>query len=108
MKCQPFHEETSAYSAEDAKDFVINLPLQRWPKIPRVYGVTRYDLLAELLVENATLYRVGEIDSQVVERIFGLEVVFEGDTARWKGTRVLLFENEDHTNVFRLLAKTWR
>lgn len=108
MKCQFFDEDTSAYSAEYAKEFVINLPLQRWPKIPRVYAPTRYDLLADHLVEGSTVYRVCEIDCQVVERIFGLEIAFEGEAARWKGTRVILFENADRTNVFRLLAKMWR
>lgn len=108
MKREFSDEDTFAYSAEQAKDFVISIPLQRWPKIPRVYGVTRYDLLAQLLIENATVYRVRKIDCQVVERIFGMEVAFEGEAAQWKETRVLLFENGDNTNVFRLLAKMWR
>ena len=85
----------------------MSIPLQPWPKIPRAYGVTRYDRLAEALVQNPTVVSC-ERECQVVERVFGLNVKFENGTGHWLGRRILSFETSRRTNVFRLLAKMWR
>ncbi len=102
-------------SYEEAKEYVLNLPLR--PKIPGNYGVTRYDSLAERLIEFPRVYDVEEIECRIVERIFGLDVRFEKRTAlstataQLRGTCVLRFANAEHKHhckVFRLLEKLWR
>jgi hypothetical protein len=93
--------DTSSY--EQAKKYALKLPLQHWPKIPRDYWVTHYDVLAEYFVIYGRIFELAEHECRVVERVYGLELQFENGTARWLGTRSLLLENSHRTQVYRLL-----
>jgi hypothetical protein len=87
MEIEPTNQAVIS-SAEEAKEYVMNLPLQPWPKIPRAFRATRYDELAGSLVQGRVSGGVREIDCRVVEHVFGLDLQFEGDMARWRGTRI--------------------
>lgn len=101
---EPFEIETP----EAARDFIMSLPLKTWPKIPRAYAVTRYDCLAEHLVQGCTVCHVSEIDCHVVTSVFGLELESENGTTRWLGRRMLVFEDSHPATALRLLRKMWR
>src|SRR4051812_8117039 len=79
------------FSFHDAKDYLMEWPLQSWPKIPRRYPVTRYDKLAEILVSHPYTWvvNVRPVDCQIVERVFGLKLSIKDNETLWPSTRRL-------------------
>jgi hypothetical protein len=97
------------FSFHDAKDYLMEWPLQSWPKIPRRYPVTRYDKLAEILVSHPYTWvvNVRPVDCQIVERVFGLKLSIKDNETLWPSTRRLALRNESDLKLFKLLEQMW-